>query len=86
MKLAQHTITDRGKLEEQLAEIRLNGDASEINELEQGSASLALAVRLPNGPVGAALCLSGPSERFTTICEHAEAARELTSRLAPFLF
>ncbi len=86
MKLTQHTITDRRQLEELLAEIRFKGEASEINELEQGSASLALPVGLPNGSVGAALCLSGPAERFTTICEHAEAARELTARLAPFLF
>ncbi|MET3175162.1 UNVERIFIED_ORG: DNA-binding IclR family transcriptional regulator [Arthrobacter sp. UYCu721] len=86
VKLTQHTITDSGPLEEQLAEIRLKGQASEINELEPGSASLALPVRLPNGTVGAALCLAGPAERFTAICEHAEAARELTTRLAPFLF
>lgn len=85
-KLTQHTITDRRQLEEQLAEIRLKGEASEINELEQGSASLALPVRVPNGAAGAALCLSSPAERFTTTYEHAEAARELTSRLAPFLF
>ncbi|MDN4646559.1 IclR family transcriptional regulator [Arthrobacter sp. PsM3] len=86
MQLTQHTITDRGKLEEELAEIRIKGEASEINELEQGSASLALPVRLPNEPVGAALCLSSPAERFGIICEHSEAARELTSRLAPLLF
>jgi DNA-binding IclR family transcriptional regulator len=85
-KLTQHTITDSGQLEAQLAEIRLKGEASEINELEQGSASLALPVGLPNRPAGAALCLSGPSERFTTIYEHAAAAREVTTRLAPFLF
>ncbi|WP_427019148.1 IclR family transcriptional regulator (plasmid) [Pseudarthrobacter sp. P1] len=86
MKLTQHTITDKRRLEEVLAEIRFKGEATEINELEEGSARLALPVRLPNGSVGAALCLSGPSERFGTICEHAEGARELTSRLAPFLF
>jgi DNA-binding IclR family transcriptional regulator len=86
MKLTQHTITDNGRLEEQLAEIRLKGEASEINELEQGSASLALPVRLPGRPAGAALCLSSPAERFATTYEHAGAARELTSRLAPFLF
>lgn len=86
MKLTPHTITDRKKLEEQLTEIRLKGEASEIDELEQGSATLALPVQLPNSPVGAALCLSGTSERFTTIYEHAEAARELTTRLAPLLF
>ncbi len=74
MKLTQHTITDRRQLEEQLAEIRFKGEATEINELEQGSATLALPVRLPNGSVGAALCLCSPSERFTTICEHAESS------------
>lgn len=86
VKLTQQTITDSGRLEEQLAEIRLKGQASEINEFESGSASLALPVRLPNGSAGAALCLTGPAERFTTISEHAEAARELTTRLAPLLF
>lgn len=86
MKLTPHTITDRRQLEEQLAEIRFEGLASEINELEHGSASLALPVRLPDGSVGAALCLSGPAERFTAIREHTETARELTLRLAPLLF
>ena len=86
VKLTSHTITNSAQLEEELADIRLKGEASEINELEQGSASLALPVRLPNGVAGAALCLSSPAERFTATREHAEAARELTSRLAPFLF
>ena len=45
VKLTDHTITDSGRLEEQLAEIRLTGQASEINELEEGSASLALPVQ-----------------------------------------
>lgn len=85
-KLTEHTITDSRQLEEQLAEIRRSGQASDINELEQGSASLALPVRLPDQPAGAALCLSGPAERFDAICQHTEAARELTSRLAPLLF
>jgi DNA-binding IclR family transcriptional regulator len=85
-KLTQHTITEIDRLEKQFAEIRLKGEASEINELEQGSATLALAVSLPDGPVGAALCLTGPAERFTAICERAETARELASGLAPLLF
>ncbi|QNE13149.1 IclR family transcriptional regulator [Pseudarthrobacter sp. NBSH8] len=86
VKLTENTITDSDRLEEQLAEIRLKDQASEINEFELGSASLALPVRMPNGSLGAALCLTGPAERFTTIYAHAEAARELTLRLAPLLF
>jgi len=85
-RLTPDTITDSGQLEAQLAEIRVKGEASEINELAQGSASLALPVALPNGPAGAALGLSGPSERFSTIYEHAGAAREVSARLAPLLF
>lgn len=86
IKLTPHTITDRRQLERELAEIRIKNQASDINELEQGFASLAFPVRLPGGPLGGALCLSGPSERFSTIREHAESARDLTSRLTPLLF
>jgi DNA-binding IclR family transcriptional regulator len=85
-KLTQHTITDRDGLEKEIAEIRLRGEASEINELEEGSATLALPVRLPKGPLAAALCLTGPAERFEAIYERAGTARELTSGLAPLLF
>lgn len=86
MKLTPNTITNRMELKIRLAEIRLRDEASEINELEQGSAALALPVGMPNRPAGAALCLSSTPERFTAICEHAQEARELTSRLAPLLF
>ena len=85
-KLTAHTITDRSRLEKEFAKIRIKDEATEINELEEGSATLALPVRLPNGPVGAALCLTGPAERFTAISERAGTARELTSGLAPLLF
>jgi DNA-binding IclR family transcriptional regulator len=86
VKLTEQTITDTGLLDEQLEEIRRTGQASEINEFESGSASLALPVRTPKGSAGGALCLTGPAERFATISEHADAARELTSRLSPLLF
>ncbi|MFE4198896.1 IclR family transcriptional regulator [Paenarthrobacter sp. NPDC056912] len=86
VRLTAHTITDAAQLKQQLEEIRSSGEASEISELEEGSASLAYPVRLPDGPVGAALCLSSPAERFNATREHAAAARELSSRLAPLLF
>ncbi|WP_159708878.1 IclR family transcriptional regulator [Arthrobacter sp. 18067] len=85
-KLTEHTITDRGQLEAALADIRANKQASEVNELEQGSASLAFPIAMPDGSLGAALCLFGPSARFPTICEQEEAARDLTLRLEPLLF
>jgi DNA-binding IclR family transcriptional regulator len=85
-KLTSHTITDRQQLEAQLAVIRAKGEAAEIDELEQGSSCLAIPVKLPHGTIEAAVCLMGPSERFTAICDHAEEARKLASRLAPLLF
>jgi DNA-binding IclR family transcriptional regulator len=86
VKLTEHTVTDAGRLAEQLAEIRNNGQATDINEFEEGFASLALPVRAPSGCAGAALCLMGPAERFATISEHTDAARDLTARLSPLLF
>ncbi|WP_413249038.1 IclR family transcriptional regulator [Sinomonas flava] len=85
-KLTPDTITDKRQLAAVLAEVRAEGEATEVNELEQGFARLAVPVRLNDGPVGGALCLSGPTERFTGIRQHADSARELASRLAPFLF
>ena len=86
MKLTANTITDRWKLEKILVEIRANGEATEVDELEQGFARLAVPIRLPSGTAGGAICLSGPTERFSAIREHADAARDLTLRLSPFLF
>ena len=85
-KVTPHTITDKRQLAGVLADIRAEGEATEINELEQGFARLAVPVRVHAGPVGAALYLSGPTERFTSIRQHGDKARELASRLASFLF
>jgi len=85
-RVTKHTITDSARLERQLAEIRVEGVASEVNELEEGFASLVLPVALPNGTAGAALCLTGPAERFAAICEYTDDMRQLASPLAPMLF
>lgn len=85
-KLTPHTIINKRELVAALTEVRTAGEATEIDELEQGFARLAVPVRLPGEAVGAALYLSCPTERFTSIREHGDGARELASRLAPFLF
>lgn len=85
-KVTEHTITDKSLIEKQLMEIRNEGKASDINELEKGSACLAVAVNLHDKPVEAALCLFGPSERFSAICDRAEATLETATRLAPLIF
>lgn len=85
-KLTSQTITDREQLNEQLSVIREQGIASEINELEEGNASLAIPVGLPNTSASGALCLAGPAERFTAISDQAKAARQQARILAPLLF
>jgi DNA-binding IclR family transcriptional regulator len=86
VKLTENTITDSGRLKEQLADIRAKGQASEVNELEVGSASLALPVRQADGSVGAAVCLTGPSVSFSAIAVHTEWASDLTVLLSPLMF
>ena len=68
-KVTHHTITDQSSTGRgQLAEIRLKGEATEINELEQGSARLAVPVRVPNWSLSAQPSTSpSPTERFTSI-------------------
>lgn len=85
-RLTSRTITDREQLNEQLSAIQEQGIAFEINELEEGIASLAIPVGLPDRPASAALCLAGPAERFTAISDQADAARQQARILAPLLF
>ncbi|ERI35631.1 helix-turn-helix domain-containing protein (plasmid) [Arthrobacter sp. TES] len=85
-RLTSRTITDREQLNQQLSAIQKQRFASDINELEEGNASLAIPVGLPDMPARAALCLSGPAERFTAISDQADDARLLARDLAPLLF
>ncbi len=62
--LTPATITDRGKLDEQLEAVRGAGFATIVDELEQGLAAVAAPVREGSGAVVAALCVSGASLRL----------------------
>ncbi len=59
------TITDAGRLEEELGIVRRRGFASAIDELELGLAAIAAPVRGTRGDVVAALSISGPTLRIT---------------------
>jgi len=61
---APATITDRGALERELAEVRRRGYATTIDELEAGLAAVAVPVRGGGGDVVAALAVSGPTLRL----------------------
>jgi IclR family acetate operon transcriptional repressor len=64
-RLTPHTITDRAQLDAQLEQVRADGFATAIDELEVGLSAMAAPVRGPTGDVIAALSLSGPSMRLT---------------------
>ena len=70
------TIVERETLEAQLQEVRREGFATTIDELEVGLSALAAPVRAPAGDVIAALSISGPTLRLT---------RERIAELAPML-
>jgi DNA-binding IclR family transcriptional regulator len=66
--LTQHTdrtITDPGRLREELEAVRRDGFAAAIDELELGLAAIAAPVTGGRGDVVAALSISGPSVRMT---------------------
>jgi len=65
--LAPGTIVDPGALRSELARVRVDGFAEAIDELETGLAAIAAPVRGAQGEVVAALSISGPTVRMTTV-------------------
>lgn len=59
------TITDRGRLEEELETVRRRGWAENVNESEMGVSSVAAPIRDAAGRVVAAISVAGPGPRFT---------------------
>lgn len=62
--LAPRTITDRARLEADLARARTVGFVTAVDELEDGLAAVAAPVRDPFGEIVAALAVSGPTLRM----------------------
>jgi DNA-binding IclR family transcriptional regulator len=60
-----HTITDLDRLDDELEEVRAEGCATAVDELEVGLAAMAAPVRGVHGDVIAALSISGPTIRMT---------------------
>lgn len=62
-----HTITDPGRLREELAAVRGRGWAEAINEREIGVASIAAPIRDVHGAVVAAISIGAPIARFGAV-------------------
>lgn len=79
--LTSKTITERSRLEIQLAEIRRRGFAETVDELEDGFSGVAAVIRGGLGEVLGALSICGPTQRLSadrrarlgiTLCNAAE--------------
>ncbi|MDQ7829521.1 MAG: IclR family transcriptional regulator [Armatimonadota bacterium] len=63
--LTARTVTDRGRIREELARIRQRGYAVSAGERVDGASAVSAPVRNAQGEVVAGLTVSGPSYRFT---------------------
>jgi IclR family acetate operon transcriptional repressor len=84
--LTESTITDPGRLLEDLAHIRDLGYASSVGERQVGAASVAAPVFDHSGGPVAAISLCGPAERFRDEADEAAslivaAGRQLSERM-----
>jgi IclR family acetate operon transcriptional repressor len=64
-RMTPQTIVSRATLDRQLEQVRRDGFATTIDELEVGLSALAAPVHGPGGHVIAALSISGPTLRLT---------------------
>lgn len=63
-RLTEHTITRLRELRRHLAEVTRRGYATGLEELEEGLHAVAAPIRMQDGSVVAALCVSAPSYRL----------------------
>lgn len=85
-RLAAATIRDRSALEDVLTEIRRENLSRDLDELSQGAAGIAVGVPTGDGLLGAALTITGLSERISAMETHIDDLREVALKLAPALF
>lgn len=69
-KLTESTVTDPGKLQRELQQIRVLGWAQSIGERQSGAASVAAPVFDHSGRPVAVMSVCGPAVRFTSEMAH----------------
>ncbi|TCJ94471.1 IclR family transcriptional regulator [Nocardia alba] len=63
-QLTHRTITERGRLDRVIAEVRRRGWADEVDERRSGEAGIAAPIRSRGGLVVAAIGITGPTDRL----------------------
>jgi DNA-binding IclR family transcriptional regulator len=64
-RLTEHTITKRRALKEELEQVRRQGYALAVDELEEGLTAAAAPIRGAHGDIIASMSISGPTFRLT---------------------
>lgn len=83
--LTGRTITSRSLLIQQLEEIREQGVATQVGELSEDSACVAVPVRSPAGALVAAVAMSARAEHAALLARQVPALQECAARLSPLL-
>ncbi len=87
LRYTSTTITKKAKLREELAQVREQGYAVAVDELEEGLTAIAAPVRNAHGDVVASMSVSGPTFRLTedrvdeVVGQLVSAALEVSHRL-----
>ena len=66
-RATKNTVVDAAKLRAQLAEVRVRGYATTMEELEEGLNAVAAPIRRSDGQVVAAISVSGPAFRMRPV-------------------
>lgn len=85
--LTPNTVTDRARLDADLARIRRNGYAISQGERVAGAVGIGAPVFRPNGEIAGTLLITIPSFRFDASCESrlASLVMRYAGRLTPYL-
>lgn len=83
--LTARTVTSRSVLVHQLESIRETGAATQVGELSEKSACVAVPVRSPAGALVAAVAMSAPVEHEQLLTRQVQVLREHAQRLGPLL-
>ncbi|WP_242453506.1 IclR family transcriptional regulator C-terminal domain-containing protein [Mycolicibacterium sp. P9-64] len=85
-RITPATVTDLALLDAELRQVREQGFALQVDQLEVELACAAVPIRNAEGDVAAALCLAGPSTRAEALRDQVVTLRACAKAMAPLLF
>ncbi|MGZ4552366.1 MAG: IclR family transcriptional regulator [Mycobacteriaceae bacterium] len=84
-RATRRTIVSRTELTEHLRQVRSQGYATQVGELREDGACLAMPIRAANGQLVAGLAIATSLDRAELLERHTSLLESFASRLAPLL-